>query len=194
MNKVIYPLEPEMRGKKVTDLHAVLELLLEKCLIFGGNKEVCKEYSQALQRDQLDQIYNGATEELIRVFQDEFGIQAETPGLVDKQTADVLNDLLNEWGMLKQTDKCQRCIVSGRVQREDGLPVHGVKVRAFHGAEQSCILLGESTTDARGCYTINYSSLPDGSVINLRLDVTDEKGTLLYRFRHNRACSIRRNR
>lgn len=169
-----------MRGKQVTDLHAVLGLLLEKCVILGGNKKVCKEYSHALREDQLDQIYNDATEELIRIFQDEFGIQAETPGLVDKKAADVLNDLLNEWGMLEQADKCQRCIVSGMVRREDSLPVHGAKVRAFHGTGLRCILLGESSTDAQGCYTIDYFSLPNGSVIDIRLDVTDKKGTRLY--------------
>jgi len=97
-----------------------------------------------------------------------------------KATANALNVLLRKWGRLKQPDAHRPFVVSGQVRREDGLPVHGVKVRAFHESDRGGISLGEDTADAEGRYTIRYELLRGTASINLRVSVTDEDGRLLH--------------
>lgn len=67
-------------------------------------------------------------------------------------------------------------VVSGGVQREDGLPLQGVRVRVSHEAENGVIRLGEGMTDAEGHYTIRYESLPGKRGINLRVSAIGEDG------------------
>lgn len=70
-------------------------------------------------------------------------------------------------------------VVSGVVQREDGLPLQGVLVRANHEAERGIVRLGESTSDAEGRYTIRYEVLPGVHGVNLRVSAIGEDGSLL---------------
>ncbi len=67
-------------------------------------------------------------------------------------------------------------VVSGQVQREDGLPFQGGLVRAFHETEQTAIRLGEDKTDPQGRYTIRYAMLPEVASIHLRVSVSGEDG------------------
>jgi hypothetical protein len=69
--------------------------------------------------------------------------------------------------------------VSGRVRRDDDLPLEGGLVRAFHESERGAFGLGEDTTDAEGCYTIRYELLPEVSSVDLRVEAYDEDGTRL---------------
>ena len=67
-------------------------------------------------------------------------------------------------------------VVSGQVRREDGLPLAGAPVRAFHEDDRGPIRLGADTTDGDGRYTIRYEFLPGIESIHLRVAVMGEDG------------------
>ncbi|HEV2124852.1 MAG TPA: hypothetical protein VGW38_19055, partial [Chloroflexota bacterium] len=94
-------------------------------------------------------------------------------------TADAINALLREWGLLDQSSQEGSLVVSGQVRRENDLPFKGGLVRAFHESERSAIRLGEDTTDAEGRYTIRYEMLSRVLSINLRVEAYDKDGTRL---------------
>ncbi len=140
----------------------------------------CRELSAALKPEHVEQIYGEVTQKLVRIFQDERHLQPS--GEVDEPTANALNALLKEWGMLDQPTEPatpQSFVVSGQVRREDGLPLQGLQVRAVHEANAGSVRLGEDTTDAGGRYTIRYEQLPGVDSINLRVTVSGEDGVQL---------------
>lgn len=75
---------------------------------------------------------------------------------------------------------CEVFVVSGKIQREDGLRLRNLRVNAAHEMEQGLIRLGEGITDAQGLYTIRYKSLPEVKAIDLLITVTNEDGKLLH--------------
>ncbi len=74
---------------------------------------------------------------------------------------------------------CEVFVISGKVQREDGLFLRNLQVRAAHEMERGLIRLGEGITDAQGLYTIRYKPLPKVKATHLRVTVTNEDGKLL---------------
>ena len=131
-----------------------------------------QELSDKLKNEHTGQKYGEATREVVKIFQREHHL--EPSGEVDEPTASAINTLLRELGMLEQ-ESAQR-VVSGQVQREDGLPFGDGLVRAFHETGQSAIRLGEDTTDAEGRYTIRYNMLPEVTSIHLRVTVSGAVG------------------
>lgn len=79
----------------------------------------------------------------------------------------------------KSESACEVFVVSGKVQREDGLRLRNLQMSAAHEMEQGSIRLGEGITDAQGLYTIRYKTLPKVKVTHLRVTVTSEDGKLL---------------
>lgn len=177
MNKITFPLKQRMRGAAVADLQDALQLCLDRGVILANDAGARRELSAALQLERAEQTYGGATSKLVGIFQEQRRLQAN--GAVDEPTAEALNVLLSEWGLLDRTDAPKAYVVSGQVRREDGLPVHGVNVRAIHESYRGGIRLGEDATDAEGRYTIHYELLPGVDGINLRVSVMDEDGELL---------------
>ncbi len=175
MNKIIFPLKAEMQGPNVGDLQSALQLFLDRGFIPVDNEDERRRLSAELQREHTEQTYKEITLELVKRFQKKRGL--EVSGEVDEPTASAINTLLRELGMLEQ-ESAQR-VVSGQVQREDGLPFGDGLVRAFHETGQSAIRLGEDTTDAEGRYTIRYNMLPEVTSIHLRVTVSGEDGKLL---------------
>jgi hypothetical protein len=177
MNKITFPLKQGMQGPAVVDLQVALQVLLDRAVLLGDNEPARREMSALLQRERAGQTYGNATGRLVSAYQEERRLRAS--GEVDEPTTKSLNALLTEWGLLDRTDAAQSYVVSGKVRREDGLPVHGVRVRASHESDRGGIRLGEDGTDPTGGYTIRYELLPGVDGINLRLSVTDEEGRLL---------------
>ncbi|CAA6807450.1 MAG: Unknown protein [uncultured Thiotrichaceae bacterium] len=126
MNKITFPLTPEMIGNEVSNLHAMLGLILCKCLLFDGNKANCEEFKIALKHDKEQQRYDGATGQLVEIFQEQWGIEAEERGTVDEATAYALNTLLplGEGLAIEQT-------IEGQVLLENGLPAAGATLRLY---------------------------------------------------------------
>jgi hypothetical protein len=174
MNKITFPLKPDMKGSTVADLQDALQLLLDRGVLLRDDEAAPRELTAALQSERAGQTYGKTTSKLVGIYQEQRRFQSS--GAVDEPTAEALNALLNEWGLLDRTDAPKSYVVSGQVRREDRLPVPGVKVRALHESDRGAIRLGEDATDAAGRYTIRYELLPGVDGINLRVSVMDEDG------------------
>lgn len=176
MNKITVPLQTDAA---VADLQDALQQILERGVILRDDEGARRELSAALKREHSEQMYGEATRKLVSIFQEERRL--EVSGGVDEATANAINVLLREWELLEQSDDAHRpFVVSGQLRREDGLAVHGVRVRAFHESDRGGISLGEGTADAEGRYTMRYELLRGTASINLRVSVTDEDGRLLH--------------
>jgi ABC toxin N-terminal region/Salmonella virulence plasmid 28.1kDa A protein len=171
MNTISFPLSLGMGGPRVTDLQVVLQLCLDRGIL-PDDPRIRSE----LQREHAEQRYGEATRECVASFRANRHLGG--PGEVDEPTANAMNALLREWGLLDQptTHTEERSfVVGGQVLRDDGLPWTGSLLRAFHDA----IRLGEDTTDAEGRYTIRYAPPPGIASVNLRVEAYDEDGTRL---------------
>ena len=177
MNEITFPLKLQMKGPKVGDLQAALQLILERGIILGDDEAARLELIEALVEELAKKTYGNATRKVVGVFQEAHQLQAT--GAVDEATANTLNAILRKSGLLDREATPRFHIVSGEVRREDGLPLYGVRVRAVHEIKQRSIRLGEDTTDAEGRYTIRYELLPGVDSINLRVSAIGEDGKLL---------------
>jgi hypothetical protein len=175
MNKITFPLRLQMIGPAVGDLQAALQALLDRGLLLRDDEGSRRELSAVLARERPNQTFGSATAKLVARFQEER--QLEPRAEVDERTAKALNDLLQQLGLLDDTNHrngLQR-LVSGSVNRSDQQPFSGI-VRAFHVDERGTIRLGEDKTGPDGTYTIRYEPLPDIGVVNLRVSVLNENG------------------
>jgi hypothetical protein len=177
MNKITFPLKQSMQGRQVANLQEALQSCLDRGALVANDDRTRRELVAALKLERPEQTYGAATKKLVRLFQEEKHL--DTSGEVDQPTANALNALLKKWGLLEPTERSSSCVVSGAVQREDGLLLGGVHARAFHQTGRGAIRLGEDTTDAQGRYTIRYELLPGVDAINLGVSAVDEDGTTL---------------
>ncbi len=183
MNKIIFPLKPDMKGTAVADLQDALQMCLERRVILPDDEEKRKELSTKLKPERTKQFYGEVTSKVVRIFQEKRDLGSS--GKVDKPTAEALNELLREWGVIDRETTPKSYIVSGKVRREDGFPAQNTHIRAVHEDEdededESCtIRLGEDTTDVEGRYTIRYELLPEEETICLRVSALSEDGQLL---------------
>lgn len=177
MNRVTFPLRAPMQGPTVGDLQEALEQFLRRGALLANDEVARREQLPLLKRERLVQTYGEVTHKLVRVFQEERRLQAS--GEVDEPTANAINTLLKELGLLEPTNTTKSYVVSGTVRREDGLALGKLRVQAFHDAGRDAIRLGEDTTDVEGRYTIRYESLPGMDGINLGVSVLNEDGKLL---------------
>ena len=180
MDKITFPLKPGMQGPDVSNLQDALQLFLDRSAILASDEGARQELSAALKGERIEMIYYDVTQKLVSTFQDERHIQSS--GEVDESTANAINALLKEWGLLDQSTEptaLRSFVVSGHVRRGDGLPLQGMRVRAIHEADAGSVRLGEDTTDAKGLYTIRYEMLPEVDGINLCVTVFDTDGKSL---------------
>jgi hypothetical protein len=182
MNKIVFPLELEMKGPQVGDLQDALQLFLDRRAILANIiEDARKEQSAALQREHAKENFGKTTNNLVSIFQEERRLDVRVKGAVDEATAGAMNDLLRQWGLLEQPARERPYVVSGQVKQNNGLPLKGATVRAFHILENDSdfIRLGEDTTDAEGRYTIRYE-MPEGlENIRLCVRVFDSNGNQL---------------
>jgi hypothetical protein len=175
MNSITFPLSLHTDSAAVADLQSALLALLERSLLLAGEERLRRELSGALSRELENRTFADATGELVSIFQKEHQLRGS--GEVDEPTANALNALLRELGLLDPLSPVadRPGVVAGRVTRGDGQAFAGV-VRAFHVDQRGAIRLGEDATDGEGNYAIRYQSLPGESVTRLRLTVLDETG------------------
>ena len=153
MNKIISPLSLRMQGPKVADLQDSLQLLLDRGVILRDDEASRRELMAALQRERAEQTYGSVTRKLVSFFQEARQLQAG--GAVDEPTAEALNALLNEWGLLGPTDAPETFVVYGAVRDQYGDPLNGVTVQAFDRDLRSEQLLGSAPV-REGRYEIRY--------------------------------------
>jgi peptidoglycan hydrolase-like protein with peptidoglycan-binding domain len=101
MNKITFPLKPRMQGPQVADLQDALKLMLERDSISPGNPRARAALLDKLPSEHQTQTYGSATNKIVTVFQEEQQLRPD--GIVGQQTADAINALLKEWGVLSET-------------------------------------------------------------------------------------------
>jgi len=157
MNKITFPLKPQMTSAEVVDLHQALTLL---GLEISG-------------RENADRRYGPSTRTGVRKLQSDHQLPAT--GVVDEATANLLNRLLAERGVPDGTggppapDTSRN--VRGTVRGPDGTPVAKLRVRAFNrlvGAEGR---LGETTTNDLGQYSISYAPPTGSPTVKISVDL-----------------------
>jgi hypothetical protein len=87
---------------------------------------------------------------------------------------------LEELGVISSPTPEPQRMVSGVVRRENGKPVQGSVVRAFHEEGINPIRLGDGTTDAEGHYAISYNIPPNVAAIHLKVVVINVDGAGLF--------------
>ncbi|MBE0465801.1 MAG: hypothetical protein IBX71_01070, partial [Candidatus Desulforudis sp.] len=136
MNKITFPLKRRMKSPEVGDLQDALKLLLDRGVLLAHDEAARRKLSEALRRERAEQAYGEATSMLVGVFQKERGLQAG--GEVDELTADALNTLLREFGVLDErpahTDAAfldTYYTVVCRAVDARGKPIVGLRIEAF---------------------------------------------------------------
>lgn len=172
MNTITHPLNQQMRGPQVVDLQNALQALLDRGLILANDERARRELATVLRRELLQQAYGDTTGKLVSIFQRERRLQPS--GDVDGPTADALNRLLHELGLLDSERAPAVRLVAGVARREDGVPLRGTRIRAAHVADAREIRLGDDSADAEGRYTIRYDALPGVDVVNLKVLALDD--------------------
>jgi hypothetical protein len=180
MNTIAFPLKLRMDGANVANLQAALRLFLDRGIILGDDDAARRDAVLALKAEQVESTFGEATRNCVARLQIARQLQVAERGAVDEVTANAMNAILREFGMLDATNGTaapQRpLVVSGQVRGEDHMPFKGGLVRAFHDtAEGATIRLGEDTTDAEGRYTIRYDDVPDFRN-NLRVSISAGNG------------------
>ncbi|MEI6268261.1 MAG: neuraminidase-like domain-containing protein [Methylococcaceae bacterium] len=136
MNKITFPLKLQMKGSKVGDLHAALQSL---GYLLADAEKSAKRFGATTRQALLD-------------FQSKHGL---TPsGEVDEPTAASLNQALASLGAL---DDVTKWLVHGHITYRSGQPAAYVQVRVYDRDVASETLLGETTTDGDGHYTLSYA-------------------------------------
>jgi hypothetical protein len=164
MNKITFPLKRQMRGPQVADLQDALTLLLERGLILGQDEGKRRELLDALRPERDRQTYNDVTAKLVSIFQHERRLADPAGGVtgeVDEPTANALNALLKELGVLEGGEAAGldvRYTVACRVVDARGKPIAGLRVELFNMNPLSPPdRLGEpALTDAEGLATFRF--------------------------------------
>lgn len=162
MNKITFPLKPNMRRDTVADLQDGLLLLLETNRALFAPPPPTPPFThdpkpidwtkviKLLQEEREKKHYGKVTRSLIQNFQKANNLEAS--GSVDEPTAKALNRLLDE---LKEPVEPAMYSVKGTVLLADGSPLDNVVIRAFDIDFRSEQLLGE-TRPRGGQYEITY--------------------------------------
>src|SRR5687768_18608668 len=101
MNKITFPLKPRMKGSKVEDLHAALQVFLDRALLLRDDEEAPQKLFPGLETDRAKNTYGSTTRELVSIYQEEQGL--EVSGSVDEPTANAMNRLLDELGKFDES-------------------------------------------------------------------------------------------
>lgn len=83
MNRIVFPLEPQMQGPKVADLQAALQLLLDGRVTLSDADGARSVLSEALKSERAEQVYGGSTSRMIGTFREESDLEAS--GNVDER-------------------------------------------------------------------------------------------------------------
>jgi peptidoglycan hydrolase-like protein with peptidoglycan-binding domain len=157
MNRIKFPLRPRMQGPEVGNLQDALQLLLGRALVLPRDEAGRRELSAAIQREHTEQIYAESTRKVVSVFQEEQRLQAS--GEVDGPTANELNDVLEELGVLDQPAEpaATEYRVDGRVFSRVSAGVGGLRVQIVDKAVGGDGQIAEATTDDRGSFEARFS-------------------------------------
>jgi hypothetical protein len=176
MNEIISPLTPRMQGPTVADLQDALQQCLDRGALLANDEGARRELTAGLVRERGEQTYVDATRKLVSIFQSDRHMQAS--GEVDAPTADALNKLLREWGLLDHPVEQPEREVYGSVRRSGGAPIGGAVIQVLGRTPAAPAVLAQSHTDENGRYSVKFVP-PAGATLVVRVVATDAAGTQL---------------
>lgn len=137
----ITPVKPNERSDAVANLHAAMQML-----------------GLAVAADELNERTAGpSTAAVVREFQQRMGITPKSGFLIDEATADAVNQLLDERGVVLANES-RNCWVRGRVTVPGGGSARGLVVTAYDQDLRKRQELGHTPTRNNGEYLIHYGS------------------------------------
>jgi len=189
MNKITYPLKPRQRGDAVANLQEVLlyilkhrrNLLAPRPVMTHVSRPDWKKVESGLREERAKRYYGKMTKWLVANLQ--YHLDLPATGTVDEATAEAINALLEEWGLLENgEEEKQEFIVSGRVVSHELRGVEGLRVRVVDKNIGKDLPLGETRTGERGDYEIRYSpkKIRKGKrKPDVQVQALDQKGKIL---------------
>jgi len=176
MQKIIFPLQTGDKGAEIKNLHDAIAELGPKMNIQGFLELFnTPQLISTLLGERKEEVYGQGTRQVISSFQVIY-MKVTPSGVVDEDTANVLNGLLEQYGLIPKTPApAVSYSIQGTVYDEWIEPMPRSTVKAYRQGLQSQQLLGEAVTDGNGKYTIDYKEAAD---IVLRL--YGNNGGLLY--------------
>lgn len=169
MQPITAPILVNERSANVANLQAALRIL-----------GFAVDNAQELQ----DQLASDFTRRAVLNFQSKNNLRPTDRNVVDQPTADLINKLLNDKGLLDKPNQTPQFLVHGTVRDELGRPKAGLMVRAFDVDLRSREDLGRAQTDANGQYEIAYTAdqfkRAEKFNADLLLQVQDATGALLF--------------
>lgn len=158
------PIQPGESGPQVVDLQDALSLLLDRGAIRSldppdsPSAADLAELRALIAEERAESTYGKATRQLVRIIQLQQGLGDDLGGVVDEQTATMLNRLVEGLGASGDPPAGER-VVRGRVTYADGAPARGFPVHARDRDVRTFQTVGhEAVTDANGWYEIRYSA------------------------------------
>ena len=133
MNKITFPLSRRTQGASVLDLQNALLALLERQSLLASDEPIRRELTGVLRGEASVPTYGDATTRVVATFQRERRLPPS--GEVDGPTADAINKLLRELGLLDAERPTPR-LVAGVLRREDGRALSGARIVAVHVAAE----------------------------------------------------------
>ncbi|MCW5203407.1 hypothetical protein VU12_10755 [Desulfobulbus sp. US4] len=171
----------------MANLQDVLKVLIDRETISLDRDAVPLKAGLASERQKA--IYGDSTARIMLIFQEKNKIIARNQ--VNEATAAAMNKLLEDWGLIDSSPALdphspgnhpisKKYLVQGKVLQADGSPLQGVQVLVFFKRMRNEEKAGQSATDRRGNYSINFTPPQSKGGINLILRVyRGEKGKLL---------------
>jgi hypothetical protein len=160
MLPIVAPIKAKDTGPQVDNLIVCLLFLLERGIItaYDAPKQPTKEELEKLvgtvNQELLTQTFGRASSRPVFYLQVQEGLGDGLKGAVDDKTAQMLNRLLLENGVV--FDESDLWIVEGVVRQGDA-PVAGALVKVFHRDLRVTQPIGlEAKTDANGHYQIRF--------------------------------------
>lgn len=165
MKTVTFPLKQRDKGIEVANLQDALKLMLEREAIFPGNPRARAALLAKLPSERQTRTYDTTTFKLVRAIQEERQLRPD--GVVGKQTADAVNLLLKEWGVLDeptepedQKYQVKGCIYqASRIQKANVIPLSGALIRVFDRDLRHEQFIGETFSNRQGQYTLSYTQV-----------------------------------
>ena len=153
MNKIVFPLQPGSEGAALDDLQAALELFLNRGKILPNDPDRRHEWLPVLQQERAQHSYGEMASSLVSIFQSERHLP--NTGNVDVTTANSMNALLNELGVLDGHNVETR-LVEGMLRHPDDSPSRQTQIFAFDPVFIGGAMLGQTKTNNDGYFQILY--------------------------------------
>lgn len=153
MQAIQATIKPDDTGPQVANLYAALQFLIEKGVFASLTPPELAALKDQLRSEEPSGFYKGAAVTLVKVFQAQFGLDGTLGGLVEDQTADLLNQRLKKYGAF---DTGTDFVVRGTVKDTNGSPQGGLAVIAFDRDLRRWQELGRAATDPLGKFEIPY--------------------------------------